>query len=253
MGSTNRVNDCLIRPPVETLTMVIKYCFHENSRWPNLYESDPEFAPIDQDVCAGKLVAEFHIQEGFLWHLVHIYVPSSEHVKIIWEDNYSRVARNFGTEKTMAVLHKYFYWPKLWQDIGWYIKPFTSHAITKPTIKKQGLYTSLPTSNGPCESIFMDYMSGLPSIKHGNDCLFVFVDRFSKMVILIACKKNISAEATTKLFFKHVWVHFGFPQTIISDQDSQFLTTFWSIIWSLVDTKLTKLTDFHPKLMGKQR
>jgi hypothetical protein len=92
----------------------------------------------------------------------------------------------------------------------------------------------------------MDYMSGLPSTKRGNDCVFVVVDRFSKMVILVACKKNITVEATAKLFFEQVWVHFGIPQTIVSDQDSRFLSTFWSSLWSLLDTKLTKSMAFHP-------
>jgi hypothetical protein len=92
----------------------------------------------------------------------------------------------------------------------------------------------------------MDYMSGLPSTKQGNDCVFVVVDRFSKMAILVACKKSITAEATAKLFFERVWVHFGIPQTIVSDRDSQFLSTFWSSLWSLLDTKLTKSMAFHP-------
>jgi hypothetical protein len=30
----------------------------------------------------------------------------------------------------------------------------------------------------------MYYMSGFPSTKHGHDCVFVVIDRFSKMVIL---------------------------------------------------------------------
>jgi len=48
----------------------------------------------------------------------------------------------------------------------------------------------------------MDYMLGLPSTKHGNSCSFVVVNRFSKMAILAACKKNITAKATAKLFFE---------------------------------------------------
>ena len=73
----------------------------------------------------------------------------------------------------------------------------------------------------------MDYMSGLPSTKKGNDCVFVVIDQFLKMAILTACKKNITAEITPKLFFERMWVHFGIPQTIISVLDDRFLSTFW--------------------------
>ena len=121
----------------------------------------------------------------------------------------------------------------------------------KPSVKKQGLYTPLPTPNGPWESIPMDYMPGLPSTNHGNDCVFLVVYHFSKVAILIVCKKSISTEATAKLFFEHVWVYFGLPQTIILDQDSRFLRTFWSSLWSLMDTKLTKSTAFHPPTDGQ--
>jgi hypothetical protein len=48
-----------------------------------------------------------------------------------------------------------------------------------------------------------------------------------------------------------VWVHFGIPQTIISYWDSRFLNTFWSSLWSLLDTKLTKSTAFHPQMDGQ--
>ena len=94
-------------------------------------------------------------------------------------------------------------------------------------------------------------MSGLSSTKQVNDCVFVVVDLFYKMMILVACKKNITTEATTKLFFERVWVHFGIPQTIVSDRDSRFLSTFWSSLWSLLDTKLTKSTAFHPQTDGQ--
>jgi hypothetical protein len=99
----------------------------------------------------------------------------------------------------------------------------------------------------------MDYMLGLPSNKQGNDCVFVVVDRFSKMAILTAWKKSIIVEAIAKLFFERVWVHFGIPQTIISNWDSQFLNTFWSSLWSLLDTKLTKSTAFHPQMDGQTK
>jgi hypothetical protein len=50
----------------------------------------------------------------------------------------------------------------------------------------------------------MDYMSGLPSTKWGNDFVFVVVDRFSKMAILVVYKKSIKEKDVTKLFFERV-------------------------------------------------
>jgi hypothetical protein len=97
----------------------------------------------------------------------------------------------------------------------------------------------------------MDYMSRFPYTKHGHDCVFSVVDRFSKMAILIPCKKSITTEATIKLFFSHVWVHFGLPWTIISYRDNRFLDTFWSNLLSLMDTKLTKSIAFHSQRDGQ--
>jgi hypothetical protein len=141
----------------------------------------------------------------------HLCVPTSERAKLILEAHCSQMAGHFGVEKMMVVLHKYFYFPKLRHDISKYIRSFIAYSISKPTIKKQGLYTPLPTPERPWESISMDYMSDLPSTKQGNDYVFVVVDWFLKMAILTACKKNITVTDTAKLFFKQVWVHFWIP------------------------------------------
>jgi hypothetical protein len=161
-----------------------------------------------------------------LCHLGHICVPSSKRAKLIWESHYSRVAEHFSVKKTVVMLHKHFYWLKLQQEVSKYIRSCIVYTISKPNTKKEGLCTPLPTPNRPWESISMDYMSGLPSTNRGNECVFVVVDHFSKMEIMVACKKSIAAEATAKLFFERVWVHFGIPQTIFSNRDSRFLSTF---------------------------
>jgi hypothetical protein len=103
-------------------------------------------------------VTDFHIQEKLLCHLDHLCVPTSEREKMIWESHYSRMAGHFGVEKTMVILQKHFYWPKIRQDVSKYIRSCTTCAIAKPTIKKQGLYTPLPTLEKPWESISMDYI-----------------------------------------------------------------------------------------------
>ena len=135
-GSTNRVANCLSRPPVAALTTVFNSYGHETSEWSQLYSSDSGFTATYQLLAAGTPVADFYLQDGLLCHLGHLCVPSSECAKLIWESHYSQVAGHFGVEKTMEILHKYFYWPKLQQDVSRYIGSCIACTITKPTIKK---------------------------------------------------------------------------------------------------------------------
>jgi hypothetical protein len=207
---------------MDALTIVLHSHGYETLERPQLYHQDLDFATTYQLLHIGSTVIDFHIQDELLCYLGHLNVPTSEHAKLIWEAHYSRVARHFGIEKTVAVLQKHFYWPKLQLDFEKYIISFTSNAISKPTIKKQGLYTPLPIPEKTWESISMDYMSSLSSTKHENDYMFVVIDQFSNMDILTACKKTITIANTAKLFFKQVWVHFGIPQTIISYRDNRF-------------------------------
>lgn len=72
----------------------------------------------------------------------------------------------------------------------------------------------------------MDFLGGLPKTKSGHDYLFVVVDRLSKMIALIPCTKTVMGADAGKLFFKHVWKHFGLPTSILSDRDSRFLSHF---------------------------
>jgi hypothetical protein len=53
---------------------------------------------------ANSMVVNFHLQYGLLCHLGHIFIPSSEQEKLIWEAHYSWVEGHFGIENTVAVL-----------------------------------------------------------------------------------------------------------------------------------------------------
>ena len=76
--------------------------------------------------------------------------------------------------------------------------------------------------------------------KKVHDYMYVDVDRFSKMCILMPCKKQIKVEMTAHLLFQNVWVHFGLPTSIIYDRDSFFLGNFRSYLWELIMDKNMK-------------
>ena len=106
------------------------------------------------------------------------------------------------------------------ESVSRYVRGCSLCAQSKPSNTKLGLYTRLPVPSRPWESISMDFVGGLPMSERNHDYLYVVVDCFSKMCILMPCKKQVTTKKTTHMFFQHVWVHFGFPNSIIYDRDS---------------------------------
>jgi len=111
-------------------------------------------------------------------------------------------------------------------QVAKYIRRYYLCCTNKIGNKKLGLYQPLPVPTHMWECISIDFMGGLPMNKKGHYYLFIFVDIFSKMCVLILCKNIIAIQDVTNLFFYHVWVHFGFPTFIILDRDSRILGKF---------------------------
>jgi hypothetical protein len=98
-----------------------------------------------------------------------------------------------------------------------YVKGCVMCSTCKPTNRKPGLYSPLPIPSHPWEIVSMDFVGSLPMSKRGHDYLYVIVDRFNKMCILMPCKKKIIVDQNANLFFLYVSVHFGLPTSIILD------------------------------------
>jgi hypothetical protein len=121
----------------------------------------------------------------------------------------------------------------------------------KPSNKNHGLYQQLPLPSRPLESIYMDFLSELPTTKKKHDEIWVVVCHFIKMALFIPCKNTTTRTQTEELYFQHVWPHFGLPSNIISDRDSCFLSTFWKTIRALLGCQLKFSTSFHPQTGGQ--
>jgi hypothetical protein len=94
----------------------------------------------------------------------------------------------------MAHLQRFCYRPHMKSIVTKYVKGCVMCSTCKPTNIKLGLYSPLRVPSHPWESISMGFVGGLPMSRRVHDYLYVVVDRFNKMCILMPCKNHIIVE-----------------------------------------------------------
>lgn len=80
----------------------------------------------------------------------------------------------------------------------------------------------------------------------------VIIDRLTKLLCLVPCKKTDSAKESAKQFIKY-WYSTGkgLPKTISSDRDSKFTSSFWSELGLALGIKQQLATARHQSANGQ--
>ena len=157
---------------------------------------------------------------------------------------------HIGHDKTFQLIVEKFYWLSMRKEVEKFVRCCRVCQVSKGAATNARLYMPLPIPEGPWTNVSMDFVLGLPQTQKGNDSIFVVVDRFSKMVHFIACKKTIDAMNVGQLYFREVYRLHKLPLTIVSDRDTRFLSHFWRCLWQLSHTRLDFSSAYHPKTNG---
>ena len=68
----------------------------------------------------------------------------------------------------------------------------------------------------------MDFVSGLPRTRKGNDAIWVIVDRLTKSAHFIPIKMTFSLDKLARLYVDEIISRNGIPISVVSDRDPRF-------------------------------
>ena len=107
-------------------------------------------------------------------------------LRIMYEYHDAPSGRHRGREKTYLTVSRDFYWPCQCQFVIKYVRVYAVCQRVKAGPSLCAPFQPLPVLEECWESVLMDFVFRFPADSHKNKGIFVFVDRFSKMVHLIA-------------------------------------------------------------------
>ena len=88
------------------------------------------------------------------------------------------------------------------------------------------LYTPLHVPKEPRVDISMDFILSLSRSRKERDSIFIIVDKFSKTIHFIYCRKTKDVTNLANIFFKKVVQLHSVLRSIMSNRDVKFLSYF---------------------------
>ena len=79
----------------------------------------------------------------------------------------------------------------------------------------------------------------------------VFPTGCSKGAKFLPCHKTIDGQGVAHLYFEHLFLLFGIPKHIISDQDPRFTSHFAKAVCKVTGIQQNISTAFHPRTDGQ--
>ena len=195
---------------------------------------------------------KFKVEGDLLYFEERLFIPEGPtRLQVLQSRHDFPTASHFGYKKTLELLSRDFWWPKIWKDVKNFVTSFDICSRSKsPRHRPYGFLQPLPIPRRPWSSVSIDFITDLPS-SNSFDSIFVVVDRFTTMAHFVLCKKSSSSEDTARLFLDNVYRYHGLPDDIVSDRGTQFVSKFWRSLFDILRVDINLSSAFHPQTDGQ--
>jgi len=179
-----------------------------------------------------------------------LWIPKGLVQHILESEHDTKVAGHMGQDKTIELIRRNFWWPKMNERIIDFVRSCPECQETKASRHQPyGLSSPLEPPYTPWQSIAMDFITELP-LSEGCDQLWVVIDRFTKMAHFIPLWEKTAADLAI-IFAREIWKHHGLPTDIMTDRDSRFTSEVWQEFLRLSGIRPCMSTAFHPQTDGQ--
>ena len=176
-----------------------------------------------------------------------IVVPENQRISVIDQCHSPPLCGHCGFHKTLERVQRDYYWPKLNSQV----RDFVRNCEICKAIKPVNHIRKAPMGNfrealRPWHIVYLDFVGPLPRSKAGNAHILTVVDSFSKFV-----HAHPLREATSKQLIKflraNIFLIFGVPEIIVSDNGSQFISTEFQNFLKEYCVKFWPVSRYHPQ------
>lgn len=151
---------------------------------------------------------------------------------------------HLGLERTLDLVRSRFYWPKLAADVEHKLKSCGRCVRRKTPPERSAPLVNIQTTR-PMELVCIDYLSLEPD-SHNTKDILVITDHFTKYAVAIPTKDQ-KATTVAKALWEHFFVHYSFPERLLSDQGRDFESQLIKELCAITGITKVRTTPYHPR------
>lgn len=176
-----------------------------------------------------------------------LVVPKAMRVEVFEEAHAGSVSGHFASKRTLGRIREHAYWPGMTRDVEeWYKACPTCACRRQPRQNRLRAPMGHVAAAYPFERVAVDLMGPLPETDGKNKYILAIVDYFSKWLELLALP-DIKAETIAVRLVEDVFSRYGLPESLHSDQGSQFESALFQEVCKLFGIQKTRTTPYHPQ------
>lgn len=169
---------------------------------------------------------------------------------LIKEAHRPQIFAHGGDNKIIYLLKQEYFWEGMTKDIKRHNRNCKKCGRNKSRKDKTpGLLHPLPIPKHVWEHIVVDGKD-MPKDKHGYDYVWVFICKFSRILVRLPGYKNDTAEKVAQRYYRYIYRFLGMPLVWISDNAGPFISKFLETINTLTGTEHRHSSSLHPQTQG---